>query len=249
MKFTAIIIDDEKMAGTLLAGMVKEYCTDIEIVDTYKDLPTGVLAIKKLKPNLVFLDIEMPLHSGLELLDFFEDSEVNFAIIFTTAYNKYAIQAFKLSAVDYLLKPIDPEELELAIERFKKTQHKKDYQLLKDNLDRKVAQKIAINTLNSVKFVELNQILFFKAEGAYTDVTLLSGKIYTVSRGLKSFEEVLKDDPMFLRCHKSYLVNLKYVSEHIKSNGGSLMVLDKYELALSSEKVTEFYSLINAMNK
>ncbi len=105
--YKAIIIDDEKMARTLLEGMLYEYHKDVEVVDSCKDLPTGVKSIRKHKPDLVFLDIEMPGHSGLELLDFFDEQEVNFSIIFLTAYNQYAINALRLSAVDYLVKPVD----------------------------------------------------------------------------------------------------------------------------------------------
>ena len=117
MKLKALIIDDEKMARTLLEGLVLEYCPQVEIIGSYPDLVTGAIAIRKQKPDLIFLDIEMPRHSGLELLDFFSEDELDFAIIFTTAYSQYAIQAFKLSAFDYLLKPIEPLELESAIQR------------------------------------------------------------------------------------------------------------------------------------
>ncbi|MCC6186300.1 MAG: response regulator [Chitinophagaceae bacterium] len=242
---TAIIIDDEKMARTLLAGMLAEYCPDIQVLDLCPDLPSGIKAIRKHKPNIVFLDIEMPGYSGLELLDFFDEQEIDFSIIFTTAYNQYALQAFKLSAIDYLLKPIEPAELEQALERHLRHSQKKNYQVLKDNLNNVGCSKLAVHTINSVKFIETDQILFLKAEGAYTELMLANGKTITASKGLKRYEEILKDNPSFFRCHKSYIINLKHLSEHIKSDGGYLRIADHHEVSLSSEKVIELYKLMN----
>jgi two-component system LytT family response regulator len=243
MKTTAIIVDDEKMARALLEGMLREYCPEVEILDSCIDLPSGVKSIRKNKPDLVFLDIEMPGHSGIELLDFFDEKEVNFSIIFTTAYNQYAINAFKLSAIDYLLKPIEPEELESAVNRFKN--RKQNFTVLKENLNSDLPKKIAVSTVNSIKFIETNDILFLKAEGSYTDITLSSGKVLTASKGLKKFEEVLDSDKSFYRCHKSYIVNLKYISEYIKTAGGSLLVNDEFHVGLSSEKVSELFELMD----
>jgi two-component system LytT family response regulator len=249
MKVKAIIIDDEKMARNLLKGMLEEYCEDVEVLETCNDLPSGVKAIRKLKPNLVFLDIEMPRYSGLELLDFFEDAEINFSIVFTTAYNQYAIQAFKLSAIDYLLKPIESAELEKSVERFKKNILKTDYSILKENLKGNQEQKLAISTINSVKFVELSQIVFFKAEGAYTDVYLLDEKKLTVSKGLKHFEDLLKDNSKFFRCHKSFVINTDYITEHIKSEGGFLKLNEKHLVSLSIDKTAELYQKMNWINR
>lgn len=245
MNINAVIIDDEKMARTLLAGMLDEYCKDVTVIAQCSDLAEGVKAIRKLKPDVVFLDIEMPGHSGLELLDFFDENDVDFSIIFTTAYNQYAVQAFKLSAVDYLLKPIEPIDLEQAVERFKRNKGKKDYSILKENINPSLPQKLSVYTLNSVKFIETNDILFFKAEGAYTEIVLTNGKTITVSKGLKKFEEILAENPLFFRCHKSYIVQLKYISEHVKSDGGYLKVAEQYEVSLSSERVAELYKLMN----
>lgn len=245
MKLKAIIIDDERMARTLLGGMLAEFCGNVELLDSCPDLPSGIKAIRKHKPDIVFLDIEMPGYSGLEILDFFDENEIDFSIIFTTAYNQYALQAFKLSAIDYLLKPIDSAELEKAIERYQKTETKKNYQVLRDNLNVNAAQKLAVHTINSVKFIETDQILFLKAEGAYTEIMLTNGKVITASKGLKKYEEILKDNRSFFRCHKSYIINLNYVSEHIKSDGGYLRLADHHEVSLSSEKVMELYKLMN----
>jgi two-component system LytT family response regulator len=189
---------------------------------------------------LVFLDIEMPGHSGLELLDFFDELEINFSIIFTTAYNQYAVQAFKLSAIDYLLKPIAVNELEDTILRFKqKKQDLSSFTMLKENLFHTSVSKIAISTVNAIKFIETNAILFMKADGAYTQIYLHDDTIITSSKSLKYYEDVLEHLPNFMRCHKSYLVNLNFVTDYIKSNGGYLILHSKFEVALSSEKSEE----------
>jgi two-component system, LytTR family, response regulator len=233
--YKAIIIDDEEMARTLLHGMVTEYCPNIDVVDLCKDLPCGVKSIRKNKPDIVFLDIEMPGHSGLELLDFFNENEIDFSIIFVTAYNRYAIQAFKLSAVDYLLKPIETEDLIQAISRLEKQINKKSYSVLKDNLSSR-PQKIALSTVSSITFVAVDTILFFKADGSYTEVYLKDGKIIVTSKSLKHFENTLTDHPDFYRCHKSYIVQVHHISEYVKSDGGSLRV-GKYHIGVSPDKV------------
>jgi len=240
MIYKAIVIDDEKRARTLLKGMIDVLSLDVQVVELCEDLPDGVKAIRKHKPDLIFLDIEMPGHSGLELLDFFDEQEINFSIIFTTAYNQYAVQAFKLSAIDYLLKPIAVNELEDTIQRFKqKKQDLSSFSMLKENLFQSTLSKIAISTVNAIKFIETNSILFMKADGAYTQIYLQDDTVITSSKSLKYYEDVLEYMPNFMRCHKSYLINLNFVTEYIKSNGGYLILHAKYEVALSSEKSEE----------
>lgn len=233
----AIIIDDEEMARALLAGMVATYCPNVEVISTCEDLTSGVKAIRKLKPNIVFLDIEMPGHSGLELLDFFDPSEFDFSIIFVTAYNNYAIQAFKLSAVDYLLKPIESEDLVNAVNLHERNQSKHTIATLKQNLQGNKPKKIGISGVSSVVFVDLDEILFFQAEGAYTKVFLKDGKFILASKSLKYFENTLIENIEFYRCHKSYIVNINYISEYVKSDGGYLKV-NKHEIGLSPDKVS-----------
>ncbi len=245
-----IIIDDEKMARTLLEGMLKELCKDVEVLDTCKDLPTGVKSIRKHNPDLVFLDIEMPGHSGLELLDFFNEDEVNFSIIFTTAYNQYAIQAFKLSAIDYLLKPIEFKDLEHAVERFKKQGVKQNYQVLKTNLQlNHKKKKIAIHTTGSIKFIDINDIIYLKADGAYTNIVLKNEDTVMASKILKSFEDVLNPDLSFFRCHKSFIVNTNYIKEFVRTDGGYLRMENNHQVSLSSEKLDTLFQLINARNQ
>jgi two-component system LytT family response regulator len=241
--FKAIIIDDEEMARTLLNGMLAEYCPTIAVMELCKDLLTGIKAIRKHKPDLVFLDIEMPGHSGLELLDFFDENEVNFAIIFVTAYNRYAIQAFKLSAVDYLLKPIESDDLIKAVDLFQKQKSKLNMQVLKENLTGK-SNKIALHNVSSINFIDLDTILYFKADGAYTEVFLNNGKSIMTSKSLKHFENILIDNKNFYRCHKSYIVQVKHISEYIKSDGGYLKV-NSHEVSVSPDKIAYLLELLS----
>jgi two-component system LytT family response regulator len=233
----AIIIDDEKRARINLSLILKEYCPEVNIVAQCENLSQGVKAIRKLKPLIVLLDIEMPGHSGLELLDFFDENEIDFSVIFTTAYNEYAVKAFKFSAVDYLLKPIIPEELSNAIQRVKKQQLKlQDYAMLKGNLTQASLGKIAIPSGTSLIFLDVSKILFIKGEGAYSEITMLDGSKHLVSRNLRNFEEVLADNHSFFRPHKSYIVNLDHVVSYNKSDGGSLFFANNQSIPISSEK-------------
>ncbi|MBU3661217.1 MAG: response regulator transcription factor [Flavobacteriales bacterium] len=236
----AIIIDDEPMARQLLKGMLNTVCSNVEVLELCANLPEGVKAIRKFKPNLIFLDIEMPGHSGLELLEFFDENEVDFSIIFTTAYNHYAIRAFKLSAIDYLLKPLDEESIKDAVNRFERNISKKtDFSTLRSNLNQSSTKKIAIHTISSVRFVKLDEILFFKADGSYTDITLENDEKITSSKNLKYFEYVLNESSDFVRCHKSFIVNVNFITSYIKSDGGSFVVNTIHEVAVSPNRVDE----------
>ncbi len=244
-----IIIDDEQRARILLKEMLIEYCDDIDIVTECDDLPTGVKAIRKHQPDLVFLDIEMPGHSGLEMLDFFDANEINFSIIFTTAYDQYAIQAFKLSAVDYLLKPIDPNELVTSVERYKKLlkKQKEDYLILKENLNQ--PHKIAVPTGNTIKFIELENILFLEASSSYTEIVFADNTKLMVSRTLKNFEEVLNRNTLFFRCHKSYIVNIQFISDYVKSDGGYIILKNKTKIPISPEKTGELLEMMTLIKR
>lgn len=235
----AIIIDDEPLARNLLRGMLTEYCPEVEVVDDCPDLATGVKSIHKHKPDVVFLDIEMPGQNGLEILDYFNEDEVNFAIIFVTAYNAYAIEAFKLSAVGYVLKPIEAEDLQACVRQFGKRSAKQNLQSLRTTMLRSLPKKMAIHGVSSVVFMELDEILFFEAEGAYTKVYIRDGRSIVTSKGLKHYETLLGANPTFFRCHKSYIVNLAHVNEYVKSSGGYLKV-QKYEIGISPDKIATF---------
>ena len=233
----AIIIDDEKRARVSLALLLQEYCPQITVVAECENLPEGVKAIRKFQPDLVLLDIEMPGHSGLELLDFFDENDVNFSIIFTTAYNEYALQAFKFSAVDYLLKPINPEQLTEAIARLEKQKQKvENYKLLKETINQDSLTKIAVPSGNTLIFIDTTKISHIKGEGAYSEVFCNNGTKHLVSRNLKNFEDILCLDSRFMRVHKSYIVNFEKVVAYNKSDGGSLELENGIHIPVSQDK-------------
>lgn len=241
-----IIIDDEPKARVLLEAIIKQYCPQLQIAALCDDLPSGIKAIKKYSPTLLFLDIEMPGHSGLELLDFFNEDEINFSIIFTTAYNAYAVQAFKFSAIDYILKPIQHTQLIEAVDRFlKKQNQQRDAQLknLKANLNTTTNwedKRIAVPSAQTIHFFKPSEIILIKGEAAYSEIHLSNGSKLLASRNLKHFEDMLKDIPIFFRCHKSYIINRQQVKEYVKSDGGYLVLSNGVHASLSSEKVDEF---------
>ena len=236
MEINAIIIDDEVRARVSLQLLLEEYCPNIKILEQCETLAEGIKAINKFKPNIVFLDIEMPAHSGLELFDFFNEEEIDFSVIFTTAYSQYAIKAFKFSAIDYLLKPIHPEELVEAVKRFEKTKSQ-NIKILKENLYQNKLNKIAVPTGNSILFLETDQILYVKGEGSYCEIVLLNGEKIICSRYLKNFEDILSNYNNFLRVQKSYIANLNYVSVYNKSDGGNLEFNNKTCIPISLDKV------------
>ena len=233
----AIIIDDEKRARISLTYILQEYCPEVTVVAECENLPEGIKAIRKQQPDIILLDIEMPGHSGLELLDFFDENEVNFSIIFTTAYNEYALKAFKFSAVDYLLKPIIPEELAEAIQRVaKQKQRFENFRAFKENLQQETLTKIAVPSGNTLLFLETNKIMYIKGEGAYSEVFCNDRTKQLISRNLKNFEDILCSDSRFLRIHKSYIVNFNFVTAFNKSDGGSIVLENKIQIPVSPDK-------------
>ena len=236
----AIIIEDEKRAQIYLQGVLEQVAPEINVLAVCDDLPSGVIAIRKHKPDLVFLDIEMPKYNGLEIVNFFGENEIEFSIIFTTAYNQYAIQAFKTSALDYLLKPIDPEELKETIERYKQKQLTTFHKLQVAKLHLSHTEKIAIPDGNNLIMIEVNEILYLKADSNYTDIHLTNGKKYTTSRILKNFEETLSSYSQFFRCHKSYIVNILHTLKFSKANGGTVILKNDVEIPISIEKIDTF---------
>lgn len=234
----ALIVDDELMARTLLRHMLKDHSPEVEVIGECQDLPEAVKAIKKLLPDVVFLDIEMPGYSGLELFDFFSEEELNFKIIFTTAYNQYATQAFRLAAVDYILKPIASAHL---IEAINKAKEKIEFDVLRINhlkhlLSGSPVRKIAVPQMKEVKFVDHDKILFLKGDGAYTEIHSLDQSVIIASRNLKHFEEVLSNADQFYRCHKSYIVNLDKVKTFQRSEGNYLILENDLAINVSNEK-------------
>lgn len=247
-----VIVDDEEKSRKLLRNLLAEFCRNVEVMEMADSVKRGVEAIRKSNPDLVFLDIVMPNQNGFELLD--EISDLDCEIIFTTAYDQYAIKAIRVCALDYLLKPIDVEELQAAVTRVQqrlseeKQARRMDERLntflsnLKANEQR--PQKIGIPTQHGVKFYPIEQINYCKAEGNYTTIYLQNnGKLELVCKTLKEFEELLAECN-FVRAHRSYLVNLNHVKEYRRNHssadangeGGCLIVDNNARIPVSRDK-------------
>lgn len=248
MEIKAIIIDDEIRARVSLQLLIDEYCPNVKIIDQCENLAEGIKIINKYKPNLIFLDIEMPGHSGLELFDFFHEEDINFSVIFTTAYSQYALKAFKFSAIDYLLKPINPEELVDAVKRFQKLKTE-NIKILKENLNLNKLNKIAVPTGNTIVFLETNQILYIKGGGSYCEIALVTGEKMICSRYLKNFEDILSQYNNFIRVHKSYIANLNHIALYNKSDGGNLEFNNKTIIPVSIDKIDSIMEKITLIKR
>lgn len=215
----AILVDDEQSARDILAKLLEKFCPQIEIIDKCCNLEEAVKVIKKHQPELVFLDIEMPNYAGYEIVSFFD--KIDFEIIFTTAYDHYAIKAFEISAVDYLLKPIDIERLKLSIARFEEKSELRSmqnaYKVLRENLNKSKLTKIVIPIHGEQKVIPVKEILAFEAQEAYSAIYVLGGDRYVASKNVKHFEKLLNDHNNFFRSHKSWLINVDYIKTYSKS--------------------------------
>ena len=244
----AIIIDDEAKARSLLRVLIDENCPKITQVFEAGDLLSGVEIIKTEQPNIVFLDIEMPEHSGLEILNFIEKDVVNFEIIFTTAYNEYAIQAFQLAAIDYLLKPIRSQQIKKAVNKaiqfIGKLQISNRLEELKKSLSASNFEKIGLPINNGIKFVNFDEIILMEADGMYTKISTSLEAEILISKPLKHFVDLLSSIPTFYRPHRSYLINLKFIKQYIKSDGGYILMDNNKTVSISKEKKDEFLNIV-----
>jgi two-component system LytT family response regulator len=237
-----LIIDDETLARDNLKQLFNSLTNEIDVIGEASGVAEGVKLIRKHKPDIVFCDIEMPVLNGLQLLDFFEPEEVNFELIFATSHSEFAIQAFRLSAIDYLLKPIDPDHLQSAINKVagKLSAHKSErFQLLKENVSQPIPRKIAIPKQDGYVFIEIDNIVWLKADNVYTDVALKNGQKIVVSRTLKEFEKSLPEK-LFFRSHRSYIINKNEIIGYSKSEGGFVVMSDHNNIPLSTEKREDF---------
>ena len=234
----ALIVDDEQNARESMRILLEAFCPDVAVVGEASDVPETVKAIIQHKPDVVFLDIEMPGYSGLQLLDFFD--QPNFKIIFTTAYDAYAIKAFELSAVAYLLKPVDGEKLQKAVDKCRQQldmeTYKQQLETLQSNYNGsdEPAQRLAIPVGHGYQFVAPSEILFLKAEGAYCNVVLSNQRKLLVSKKLGVMHELL-EHPRLFRCGRSYVVNLDHVDKFEKTDGGTITMVGGEEIALAKD--------------
>jgi two-component system LytT family response regulator len=242
----AIIIDDEPGNIDVLKKMIADFCEDIEISGTAASVEEAIAVIKETKPDLVFLDIEMPGKNAFDLIDYL--NPVGFEIIFVTAFEHYALKAFRYSAIDYLLKPVNIRELREAIEKARKRIKERNFQDRLNNffnIERKKETKIAIQLKDGYSFINYNDIICCSSEGAYTVIYLCNGSKLLSSNNLKHFTELLPED-IFCRIHNSHLVNLQHAVRYSKGRGGTLLMVNKMMLEVSQRKKDE---LLNRFKK
>ena len=243
--FNAILIDDEESAINILSHLLGIHCPQINVVQKCHDLKTAVDLIKKCKPDVVFLDIEMPNYAGYEITSFFD--KIDFEIIFVTAYDHYAIKAFEISAIDYLLKPIDIDRLKFAIKKFVEKEKTKDlsinYQVLKDSLKQDFVKKIVVQVNSGQKVVEVNEIIAIEANEAYSYIYTTDRSKFIYSKNLKYFEKLFDLNSSFVRTHKSWIVNTLYLKQYSKSKF-SITLENNIEAKLSKYKIQHFEKVL-----
>lgn len=247
----ALIIDDEADAHEALRLALTKYCPDVLVQGVFETPEEGLDAIRNLQPNLVFLDVQMPRMSGFDVLQ--QVLPVTFDVIFVSAYDQYAIKAIKFSALDYLLKPIDIDELMHAVERVKTGRLSSNasshlYQSVLNNIQHKSGkiERLAIPTFEGINFFNTNDIIFCKAEGSYTTLVMQNKQSELVSKNLKDFESLLSESG-FCRVHHSYLVNMKHVQKYVKGEGGYVIMTEGHHVDLSRRKKEEFLKLLDKL--
>jgi two-component system LytT family response regulator len=238
----SVIIDDEPHAAQVLQILLEKHCPEITVAAIFHAAKEAEKMVPAINPQLVFLDIEMPHMNGFELLE--KLAPVNFQIIFTTSYDQYAIKAIRFSALDYLLKPVDPQELKAAVKKsaglLAANTLPGQLDILRDKLRQPAAliNRIALPTMEGLEIVPVDTILYCTANSNYTSLVLKDKQKLLVSRTLREIEEMLEDYP-FLRIHHSCLVNLHEIKKYIRGEGGTLLMSDGVEVAVSRSRKDE----------
>ena len=222
----AIIIDDEPDCVKLLALQLKMYCPQVQVVAGCTESETGYLKIKELLPDIVFMDIEMPVMNGFQLLE--KIGSIQFSLVFVTAYDQFAVKAFRFSALDYLLKPIDGKDLKAAVEKAEQRHWPQPQQLnlLKEQLHggtKNLPDKIALPYQNGVIFAEIKNVIYCESDNNYTRIYTVDGKKYLVAKTLGDIQEVL-EERNFLRIHRQYLINLSHIKKYVRGDGNYVVM-------------------------
>ena len=242
----AIIVDDELSSLQNLQQKLAEFCPSIKIIATAQKPEEAILLINHHKPDVIFLDIEMPKMSGFRMLEEFK--EPAFEIIFTTAYNHYAVEAIRIAAFDYLLKPIAIKDLQQAVDRLNKIfnpQTKERIDVLKSSINDNKTQedKIAISTTEGLEFIPIKNILHIESNSNYSKIFFRDNRTLTVTKLLKDFEDMLVPYH-FYRVHNSHLINLNYIQKYLRGNGGRVIMQDGTEIEVARRKKEEFLKMI-----
>lgn len=235
----AIIVDDEQRSREALNGLIERYCPEVFIISEATGCNDGIDKARKFEPDLVFLDIQMPDGSGFNFLEAFD--KINFEVIFTTAHDQFAIKAIKYSALDYLLKPVDPDELKVAIHKYLQKNDKgkinDNIKVLLDNIKspQNDAKKIILSTSEGMHIVSTDDIVRCESDDYYTNFFFVNGTSLLISKTLKQNEAMLSDFD-FIRPHKSHLVNIKYIKSFLKIDGGYILMTDGSKIPVSRRK-------------
>lgn len=242
----AILVDDELNSLQNLQLKIQEYCPSIRIAAQTQRPEEAIELIRQHKPDVIFLDIEMPRMSGFKMLEQMDD--IDFEIIFITAYNHYAINAIRISAFDYLVKPVSIEDLQLTVGRLEEFEVKKSREradILKRNLANPKSQEdqMAVPCNDGLEFIQIKQIIRIESSSNYSKLVLQSGKILLVTRQLKDFEELL-EDYRFYRVHHSHLINLNYIAKYVRGEGGQITMRNGDIIDVSRRKKEVFLKLI-----
>ena len=236
----AVILDDEKHSVATLAWKLDRFCPDVKVVAQFTDSPEALDYLRENPPDLLFLDIEMPRLNGFEVLE--ELGDTSFKVIFTTAYDEFGIRAVKANALDYLLKPIQNQELKAAIEKFKRKQGDKMEVLFSSQQENKT-NKIALATKESIEFVRPDEIISCTSDSNYTMIFLTNNRKKLISRTLKDVEEWLSPHG-FYRAHHSHLVNLQHIKEYVRSDGGYLLLTNGTKMPVARNSKEELLNKI-----
>lgn len=242
---TAVIIDDEFDARRIIKKYLERYYPTVRFVAEADSVEAGVKIVNQLQPEIMFLDIKLGDGTGFDLID--QLQEYIPKIVFTTAFDEFAVKAFRYHAIDYLLKPIDPDIFVVAIKNLleHKGSHKKEAWEIILNQVKNTERKIGIPTVEGVKFILIENIAYFEADGSYCKLFFKDAKQMTISKPLRYFEDKLIDEKSFIRPHKSFLINLKFVEEYQKSDGGFLKLQSNKIIPISRNKKEEILNSLD----
>lgn len=243
-----ILIDDEANALEMMEWLMKTYCPQAEIIAMCNTAEQGIEAIRMYKPDVVFLDIEMPRMNGFDMLEQVKD--LSFEIVFCTAYDQFAIKAFKYAALNYLLKPVEPDELRITMQRIETKRMvpvNEQLALILDQLyrpEKSTPSRIALTTSEGLVFVSIQDIIYCKAESNYTSVILTDGRRIKVSKVLKEINETLSG-PEFYRVHSSFLIAISHVKRYVRGESGYIVMDNDDNITISRNRRQEFLELFS----
>ncbi len=239
-KIRTVLIDDEKSSLIILQKLLEKHVPEVEVVATAQSVAEGIKVINETKPDLVFLDISMPDGDGFEVLE--KVTYKDFGVIFVTAYDQYAIKAFEFAALHYILKPVRPEDLIEAVNRFKETRgenFEEKLKLLTQSIGQQKPSKLILPTSSGMHIIDLDDIIRCESSNNYTTFYLKDGKKIIVSKSIQTYERLLKDSH-FCRVHNKHIVNLKYIKKYVRGRGGYVVLANGEQIDVSEGRKKQF---------